>query len=75
VRFRELGLFGLIEMAFFIGHVFIAYVYIWRTGGFDWGDSVAPPVEGGLPRETDEMAAADADLAAAMRDTEASGAR
>ncbi len=75
VRFRQLGLFGLIEMAFFIGLVFIAYVYIWRTGGFDWGDSVAPPIEGGLPREADVMAEADADLAAAMRDPEAAGAR
>src|SRR5215203_2576828 len=65
VRFRELGLFGLVEMG-----VFIAYVYIWRTGGFDWGDSVGPRVEGGAPRETDVMAAADADLAAAMRDPE-----
>jgi NADH-quinone oxidoreductase subunit A len=75
VRFRQLGLFGLIEMAFFIGLVFIAYVYIWRTGGLDWADSVAPPVEGGLPGETDVMAAADADLAASMRDPEAAGAR
>ena len=75
VRVRQLGLFGLIEMAFFIGLVFIAYVYIWRTGGFDWGDSVAPPVEGGRPREADVMAEADADLAAAMRDPEAAGAR
>jgi NADH-quinone oxidoreductase subunit A len=76
VRFRQLGLFGLIEMAFFIGLVFIAYVYIWRTGGFEWGDSVGPPVEG-PPREAepDPMVEADADLAAAMRDAEAAGAR
>ena len=36
VGFRQLGLFGLGEMAIFIGLVFVAYVYIWRTGGLDW---------------------------------------
>jgi NADH-quinone oxidoreductase subunit A len=41
VTFRELGLFGLIEMAIFIALVFVAYVYIWRKGGLDW--STTPP--------------------------------
>ena len=41
VTFRDLGLFGLIEMAVFIALVFVAYVYIWRKGGLDW--STAPP--------------------------------
>ena len=36
VGFRQLGLFGLAEMAVFIGLVFVAYVYIWRQGGLDW---------------------------------------
>jgi NADH-quinone oxidoreductase subunit A len=36
VGFRQLGLFGLVEMAIFIGLVFVAYVYIWRSGGLDW---------------------------------------
>jgi NADH-quinone oxidoreductase subunit A len=36
VTFRQLGVFGLIEMAIFIGLVLVAYVYIWRTGGFEW---------------------------------------
>ena len=36
VAFRSLGLFGLVEMAVFIALVFVAYVYIWRKGGFDW---------------------------------------
>ncbi len=36
VGFRRLGLFGLVEMTVFIGLVFVAYVYIWRTGGLDW---------------------------------------
>jgi len=36
VGFRQLGLFGLVEMAVFIGLVFVAYVYIWKRGGLDW---------------------------------------
>jgi NADH-quinone oxidoreductase subunit A len=38
VSFRQLGVFGLVEMAVFIGLVFVAYVYIWRKGGLDWSD-------------------------------------
>jgi NADH-ubiquinone/plastoquinone oxidoreductase, chain 3 len=41
VTFRQLGLFGLIEMAVFIALVFVAYVYVWKKGGLDW--STAPP--------------------------------
>jgi len=41
VTFRQLGLFGLIEMAVFIALVFVAYVYIWKKGGLDW--SIVPP--------------------------------
>jgi NADH-quinone oxidoreductase subunit A len=37
VQFRRFGLFGLVEMAVFIGLVFVAYVYVWRGGGLDWG--------------------------------------
>jgi NADH-quinone oxidoreductase subunit A len=36
VGFRQLGLFGLVEMAIFIGLVFVAYVYVWTRGGLDW---------------------------------------
>jgi len=36
ITFRKLGLFGLVEMAIFIGLVFVAYVYVWRKGGLDW---------------------------------------
>ena len=36
VGFRKLGLFGLVEMMVFIGLVFVAYVYIWKSGGLDW---------------------------------------
>lgn len=36
VLFRQLGLFGLIEMGIFILVLLIGYVYVWRKGGFDW---------------------------------------
>ena len=36
VTFRELGLFGLVEMVEFIALVFVAYVYVWQHGGFEW---------------------------------------
>ena len=39
VGFRQLGLFGLVEMAIFIGLVFVAYVYVWKAGGLDWADA------------------------------------
>ncbi len=38
VTFRRLGLFGLVEMAVFIALVFVAYVYVWKKGGFDWDE-------------------------------------
>jgi NADH-quinone oxidoreductase subunit A len=37
VAFRQLGLFGLVEMVVFIGLVFVAYVYVWQKGGLEWG--------------------------------------
>src|SRR5438094_4581488 len=51
VTFRQLGLFGLGEMAVFIGLVFVAYVYIWRKGGFDWAST---PTIGLQARREDE---------------------
>ena len=36
VAFDLLGLFGLVEMALFIGTVFVAYAYVWRRGGLEW---------------------------------------
>jgi NADH-quinone oxidoreductase subunit A len=42
VGFRQLGLFGLAEMAIFIGLVFVAYVYVWKRGGLDWAGTEAP---------------------------------
>ena len=45
IAFRQLGLFGLIEMAIFIALVFVAYVYIWKKGGLDWAGSSLTPIE------------------------------
>ncbi len=50
VAFRELGLFGLVEMAVFLALVLVAYVYVWRGGGLDWS------AEGPRPRATHERA-------------------
>ena len=36
VSFDSLGIFGLVEMALFIGTVFVAYAYVWRRGGLEW---------------------------------------
>src|SRR5204862_7117823 len=36
VAFRQLGLFGLVEMVVFIGLVFVAYLYVWQKGGLEW---------------------------------------
>ena len=36
VTFRQLGLFGLVQMAIFIGLVLVAYVYDWKRGGLEW---------------------------------------
>jgi NADH-quinone oxidoreductase subunit A len=36
VIFKQLGLFGLIEMLIFIALLLVGYVYIWRKGVFTW---------------------------------------
>lgn len=36
VSFHQLGTFGFVEMALFIGTVFVAYAYVWRRGGLEW---------------------------------------
>jgi NADH-quinone oxidoreductase subunit A len=66
VTFRQLGLFGLIEMAVFIGLVFVAYVYIWKKGGLDWS-SASPDL-----RDEEDL---DAPNAVADLDEEVLGAR
>jgi NADH-quinone oxidoreductase subunit A len=54
VGFRRLGLFGLVEMAVFIGLVFVAYVYVWMRGGLDWGRSEREPLGAEVAAEPDE---------------------
>ena len=36
VAFRQLKLFGLIEMGVFIAILLIGYVYIWKKGALEW---------------------------------------
>lgn len=36
VTFRQLGLFGLIEMFIFILILLVGYVYAWRKGALEW---------------------------------------
>jgi NADH-quinone oxidoreductase subunit A len=60
ISFRSLGMFGLIEMLVFVILVFVAYVYIWRKGGFDWVDEPTPI-------ETDDVAERERELQEARR--------
>ena len=36
VTFRETGVFGLLEMAFFLGFVILGYCYAWKKGALEW---------------------------------------
>lgn len=36
VRYRALGLFGLVEMALFIAVLVVGYVYVWKKGALRW---------------------------------------
>lgn len=36
VTFRQLGLFGLIEMVVFIVILLVGYVYAWKKGALEW---------------------------------------
>lgn len=58
VGFRQLGLFGLVEMAVFIGLVFVAYVYVWKRGGLDWGRAEAPETAAPETEREEELARA-----------------
>jgi NADH-quinone oxidoreductase subunit A len=33
---RYLGVFGLVEMAVFVGILVVGYIYIWKRGAFEW---------------------------------------
>ena len=41
VAFRQLGIFGLVEMLVFIGLLFVAFVFVWQKGGLDWSAASA----------------------------------
>jgi NADH-quinone oxidoreductase subunit A len=36
ITLRQLGLYGLIEMAIFIAILLVGYVYAWRKGALEW---------------------------------------
>jgi len=36
VRFRELGIFGFIEMAIFVAVLTVGLIYVWKKGVFEW---------------------------------------
>lgn len=36
VNFRQLGVFGLVEMAVFITLLMIGFIYAWRKGALEW---------------------------------------
>lgn len=36
ITFRQLGLFGLIEMVIFIAILLVGYVYAWKKGALEW---------------------------------------
>ncbi|HWO43647.1 MAG TPA: NADH-quinone oxidoreductase subunit A [Candidatus Eisenbacteria bacterium] len=36
IYFRQLGLFGLVEMAIFVGILVVGFVYVWRKGALEW---------------------------------------
>lgn len=38
VAFKELALFGLIEMGVFVALLVGAYVYVWKRGGLEWAE-------------------------------------
>lgn len=38
VAFKELKMFGLIEMGVFMAILVAAYVYVWKRGGLEWAE-------------------------------------
>ena len=36
IYFRQLGIFGLVQMAIFLGILTIGYVYVWKKGALEW---------------------------------------
>ena len=69
VEFRQLGLFGLVEMVVFIGLILVAYVYIWKTGGLDWSPG------GGERSRTSGLSGANAERGKRSAELVAAGTR
>lgn len=38
VAFKELKMFGLIEMGVFVAMLVAAYAYVWKKGGLEWAE-------------------------------------
>jgi len=36
VTFRQLGLFGLVEVFIFVGILVVGYIWIWKKGALEW---------------------------------------
>lgn len=36
VQFRQLGLFGFIEMLIFIAVLLVGFIYVWKKGALEW---------------------------------------
>ena len=36
VKFKALGMFGLIEMLVFLGILIVGYIWIWKKGALEW---------------------------------------
>ncbi|MGW8317904.1 MAG: NADH-quinone oxidoreductase subunit A [Candidatus Promineifilaceae bacterium] len=36
VTFRQLGLFGLIEVLIFVAILVVGYIWVWKKGAFEW---------------------------------------
>jgi NADH-quinone oxidoreductase subunit A len=36
IYFRQLGIFGLVQMAVFLGILTIGYIYVWKKGALEW---------------------------------------
>lgn len=36
VQFRQLGLFGFVEMLIFIGVLLVGFIYVWKKGALQW---------------------------------------
>ena len=42
VVFRELKMFGFVEMLLFVALILVGYVYVWKKGALDWSQTKEP---------------------------------